>query len=143
MATRWRCCSRGASIAGALAVGAACTTQVTRFYLPGGEQPRAGVEAIRHRLNALLAIECPRLLAGRMLADGAATLRLTVDTTGEVRRVELRRATGDARLDDIIGGVVADLTLPPVPERTERTAVVQYSCSNTAAVATIDLGPPR
>ncbi|MGH7718331.1 MAG: hypothetical protein ACREON_05745 [Gemmatimonadaceae bacterium] len=120
------------------------TTSTTKYYVPTAGQQRISQHQLRERLDALLRVECPRLMGQSRAAAGDADFTLEVAGTGEVARASLDRGTGDARVDDIFGGLVAELRFDPpaaaAPVARARMNV-GYSCSPTAAVSTVELTP--
>jgi len=143
-ATRWRSCSRAI---GALVVVAAsaCITAATRYYVPSASDPRITPAEMRERVHAVLPLECPRLLAARDTVYGVVALTVFPDSAGQVRRARIDAGSGDARLDDLIGALAAQLQLPPpadVPDdRARRALHVSYSCVPHAALVRVDLSP--
>ena len=139
--TRWRSFS-GVVIA-AWAVG--CTVSTTKFYVPSNAQSRLSLEQLRTRAGALLAVECPRLLAGRPSAFGETDLTIDVKRDGAVQRAHVDRSSGDARMDDIFGALAAQLRLEAPSSSRNHEAVrrigIGYSCSATEAEATVQLNP--
>ncbi|HJU64977.1 MAG TPA: hypothetical protein VJ596_04835 [Gemmatimonadaceae bacterium] len=123
---------------------AACVTTTTKHYLPTPGQPRITQNQLREQLDALLRIECPRLMGGTSSALGDAEFGLEVSRGGEVMRATLDRTSGDLRMDDIFGALVAELRFEP-PATTDEIArgrlTVGYSCSPTAAVSTVQVTP--
>lgn len=181
MATRWLSCrARGCPwrpgsalrAAAVLFVVVGCVTSVTRYYTPPPGAQRLTPQELRTQLQLLLGVECPRLLAGKPSVAGGAELSLALAADSSVSRATITRTSGDSRVDDIIGGLAAELTLrrradsatvraatdsvpPAVPEadttagavaaaagsRADRArAVVLYSCTPSAAVATVTIG---
>src|SRR5919199_1707600 len=134
-ATRWRSFS-GVVIA-AWAVG--CTVSTTKFYVPSNAQSRLSLEQLRTRAGALLAVECPRLLAGRPSAFGETDLTIDLNRDGSVLRAHVDRSSGDARIDDIFGALAAQLQLDrPSTSSSKGHGARQrigigYSCSSTEA----------
>jgi hypothetical protein len=137
---RWRSFS-GVLIA---AWAAGCTVSTTKFYVPSNGQSRLSLEQLRTRAGALLAVECPRLLAGRPSAFGETDLTIDVKRDGSVQRAHVDRSSGDARIDDIFGALAAQLQLDR-PSTTDHAAHprigIGYSCSPTEADATVQLNP--
>ncbi len=140
MAMRWRLCN---AVLPAAALLAACVTTTKTFYLSPPSAPRITEDELRERANEVLYVECPRLLRNRSSASGEADLTLEVAREGAVSRVRLDESSGDARLDDIFGGLAATLRLEPKERANgEREAEgaglsISYSCSPTAAAAVI------
>jgi hypothetical protein len=139
MAMRWPSCSALLAL-----VLASCVTTTTRYYVPTAGEARINQSQLRERLDALLRIECPRLMGNAASALGDAGFELDVSRTGEVMRARLERSSGDGRIDDIFGALVAELRFEP-PATTEEVArgriTVGYSCSPTAAVSTVEITP--
>ena len=139
-ATRWRsfsCVVIAAWVAG-------CTVSTTKFYVPSRGQSRLSLEQLRTRAGALLAVECPRLLAGRPSAFGETDFTIDLNTDGSALRAHVDRSSGDARIDDIFGALAAQLQLDR-PSTTDHAAHprigIGYSCSATEAEATVQLNP--
>jgi hypothetical protein len=139
MAMRWPSCSALFTL-----VLAGCVTTTTRYYVPTAGEARINQSQLRERLDALLRIECPRLMGSATSALGDAGFALEVSPTGEVMRARLERSSGDARIDDIFGALVAELRFEP-PATAAAVAhgrmTVGYSCSPTTAVSTVEITP--
>ena len=146
MATPWRWCSAVAMVA------AACVTTTTRYFMASEGETRLNQHTIREEGDALLALECERLL-GADRPMGEAQLRLQVTQSGNVTRAELTRSSGDARIDGIFGALASRLRFDPLPaEATGGTTTplhMGYSCAPGIAVTTVRVGrggataPPR
>jgi hypothetical protein len=134
MAMRWWSCSL------ALAV-VACTTR-QQYYLPSEDQPRLTTDLMRDRGHNIVRAECSRLLGVRQMATGVAHIRLDVGADGAVRRAMIAHSSGDERMDEIFGGLAAQLKVdPPADVRGETipgTLKLGYSCSPTAGTITIE-----
>lgn len=132
-ATRWLSCSAFV-LAG---VAAACASGTVRVYEPPQTAARISIAEMRLRLAEMMVIECPRLVGSRQERRGAITIGLVLDSAGRVDRASIRRGSGDARFDDLSGGLAARLTLPPDPgvlaATAPRSLTVLYACAPTAA----------
>ena len=133
-AMRWWSCSI------ALAVAACSTTQ--QYFVPSTEQPRLTTDLMRDRGHNIVRAECPRLLGVRKTATGVAHIRVDVESDGEVRRAMIAHSSGDERMDEIFGGLAAQLKVdPPANMRGETipgTLEIGYSCSPTAGTITVE-----
>ena len=149
-ATRWWSSSvagralRARAAAVAVLLAAACVTTTSTAYLPAPGQPRLSLDDARDQLDAVLRAECPRLLqAGKPTHEARVTV--DVDPAGDVARAELTSSSGDAQIDKVFGGVAARLHFQkPVAGEMRGPTVpghmrMGYSCSDKAAVATIQL----
>ncbi len=125
----------------ALVLGAACTTRQT-YYTPSEEQPRMTPDVLRDRGHDIVRAECPRLIGVNEMATGVAHIRLDVESDGEVRRAAVEHSSGDERMDEIFGGLAAQLKVDPPSPMTGETvpAVVRigYSCSRTGGTITLE-----
>src|SRR5688572_30121961 len=134
MAMRWWSCSV------AVAVVACTTTQ--QYYLPSDDQPRLTTDLMRDRGHNIVRAECSRLLGVRQIATGVADIRVDVASDGSVRRAMIARSSGDERMDEIFGGLAAQLKVdPPADVRGETipgNLKVGYSCSPTAGTITVE-----
>jgi hypothetical protein len=136
---RWRYCS---ALLIAAALGACATTKKT-FYLPPAGADRITEEELHEHANEVLHIECPRLLSDRISVSGEADLTLDVAEEGAVSRVRLDDSSGDARLDDILGGLAATLQLEPAARARRRESVrlsIGYACTPGAVAASVTRG---
>jgi hypothetical protein len=129
---------------------AGCVHTVTRYYVPTDGAERIGLEQLRSQADAVLHLECPRLLHGRATVYGEAALALDVDARGDVQRVHLVRGSSDARLDDVLGALAAQLhVVPPAPPAAPGAGPASvamtagYSCAATATAMTIQLAGAR
>jgi hypothetical protein len=95
----------------------ACVLGTTRYYTPRATQARIPLEQMRSRADAVLAVECPRVVHGKNSVFAATDIMLDVDSTGAVQRAEIERGSGDAALDDVFGALAAQLQLQPLPAR--------------------------
>lgn len=134
MAMRWWSCSL------ALAVAACTTTQ--QYYLPSEDQPRLTTDLMRDRGHNIVRAECPRLLGVRQEVTGVAHIRVDVASDGAVRRAMISHSSGDERMDEIFGGLAAQLKVdPPANTGSETipgTLKLGWSCSPTAGTMTIE-----
>ena len=124
----------------ALVLGACTTTQT--YYTPSEEQPRMTPDLLRDRGHNIVRAECPRLIGVNDVATGVAHIRLDVESDGEVRRATVEQSSGDERMDEIFGGLAAQLKVDPPSPMTGETvpAAVQigYSCSRTGGTITLE-----
>ena len=134
MATRWWCCSL------VLAVAACTTTQ--RYFLPSDDQPRLTTDLMRDRGHNIVRAECPRLLGVRQTVTGVAHIRVDVGSDGAVRRAVIAHTSGDERMDEIFGGLAAQLKVDPPANAGKDTVPgmlkLGYSCSPTAGTITVE-----
>ncbi|MFN2397676.1 MAG: energy transducer TonB [Gemmatimonadaceae bacterium] len=144
-ATLWR-----SSSALAVAFAAACITSTTQYYVPNTAMPRLTTNQMRDQADAMLRVECPRLLGDRQSAFAVAELVVDLEASGEVIRARVDRSSGDRRMDEIFGALAAQLKLdPPSPPAGNDVGPLQgdlsvgYSCSPTAAVTSVELGKSR
>jgi TonB family protein len=123
----------------ALIVG--CTT-TQRYFTPSDDQPRLTTDLMRDRGHNIVRAECPRLLGVREAVTGVAHIRVDVESDGEVRRAMISHSSGDERMDEIFGGLAAQLKVdPPANVRGETipgTLRIGYSCSPTAGTITVE-----
>ena len=131
---RWWSCSV------ALAVVACTTTQ--QSYTPSADQPRLTTDLMRDRGHNIVRAECPRLLGVRQTVTGVAHIRVDVEADGEVRRATIVHSSGDERMDEIFGGLAAQLKVDPPAnvqgETIPGTLRLGYSCSPTAGTITVE-----
>jgi TonB family protein len=133
-AMRWRSCSA------ALALLACTTTQ--QYFTPSDDQPRLTTDLMRDRGHNIVRAECPRLLGVRQTATGVAHIRVDVESDGEVRRAMVAHSSGDERMDEIFGGLAAQLKFDPPAnvqgETIPGTLKIGYSCSPTEGTITVE-----
>ena len=160
MATRWPLSERGSTeqaarpvrralcvaAVAALAATLGCVSTVTRYYLPDARNPRFDAEGATQVLDQYLRVQCPERLAAKKSESGDVRVTIETDTSGAVTRAELLSSTGDEMLDGMFGTVAAQLkvdslraTTTPIARRRVRMG---YSCSASAAVATLEVLPP-
>lgn len=121
----------------ALALLGACVTSSTIEYLPSPEQPRLGLEGGRAMIQRFVGPECGRLEeTGR--AAGEAELVVTTDGAGLATSATLRRSTGDARVDGVLGAVAAQLDLGAAAARSRAALRAGFRCSTEGVVATLE-----
>lgn len=124
----------------ALVLGACTTTQT--YYTPSEEQPRITPDLLRDRGHNIVRAECPRLIGVNEIATGVAHIRLDVESDGDVRRATIEHSSGDERMDEIFGGLAAQLNVdPPSPingETVPATIRIGYSCSRTGGTITLE-----
>ena len=136
----WSC-----SLVVALALGA-CVSQVTRYYVPTAGNPRYTVEQATDVLEQYLRLQCPERRAAKQPDNGEIRVTVQVDSVGDVRSAQLTTSTGDEVLDGLFGSVAAQLHVEPPRDmrgKSEQPGRMRmgYSCSPSAAVATIQLVP--
>jgi TonB family protein len=123
----------------ALIVG--CTT-TQRYFTPSEDQPRLTTDLMRDRGHNIVRAECPRLLGVREAVTGVAHIRVDVESDGEVRRAMISHSSGDERMDEIFGGLAAQLKVDPPANLTGETMPgtlkIGYSCSPTAGTITVE-----
>jgi hypothetical protein len=149
---------------GAISLLTACVLGTTRYYSPAPSQGRISLVELRTRADAILAVECPRVVHGRNTVFAATSMSLDVDSAGGVQRAELLRGSGDAALDDVFGALAAQLQLgaheqrpaspaaaaaaaqqnqpqpAPMPAPLERrTLTVSYACASDAASIALEI----
>jgi TonB family protein len=133
-ATRWLFCSVASAVV-------ACTT-TQQYFTPAEDQPRLTTDLMRDRGHNIVRAECPRLLGVRQMVTGVAHIRVDVESDGEVRRATIEHSSGDERMDEIFGGLAAQLKVdPPANVRGETmpgTLRIGYSCSPTAGTITVE-----
>jgi TonB family protein len=133
-AMRWWSCSV------ALAVVACTTTQ--QYFTPSNDQPRLTTDLMRDRGHNIVRAECPRLLGVRQTATGVAHIRVDVESDGEVRRAMIAHSSGDERMDEIFGGLAAQLKVDPPAnvqgETIPGTLKLGFSCSPTEGTITVE-----
>ena len=124
----------------ALVIVACTTTQ--QYFTPSDDQPRLTTALMRDRGHNIVRAECPRLLGVRQTATGVAHIRVDVESDGEVRRAMIAHSSGDERMDEIFGGLAAQLKVdPPANVRGETipgTLKIGYSCSPTEGTITVE-----
>ena len=116
----------------------ACVHTITRYYLPDEHNPRFDAD----RATQVLQVQCPQRIADKKPQSGDARLTLLTDTSGSVTRAELVTSTGDEMLDGLFGTIAAQLkvdSLRATAKRVERKLHVGFSCSDSAAVSTLEL----
>jgi len=126
---------------------AACVSTVTRYYVPDAHNPRFDTDGATQALDEYLRVQCPDRVAAKKPESGAAHLTILTDTTGAVTRAELVKSSGDEMLDGLFGTVAAQLkvdSLRATPAKPVATRKLElgFSCSSTAAVATLEFLPP-
>lgn len=128
----------------ALLLAATACTATSKFYVPSEGESRLNQHTVREQADQLLALECPRLLEGRIPPTGEARIKLDVARSGAVQRAEVTRGSGDERLDEIFGSLAARLQFDPLPaeagDGTTARMRFGYSCGPGTAVTTISMG---
>ena len=99
-------------------------------------------DLLRDRGHNIVRAECPRLIGANDIATGVAHIRLDVESDGEVRRAAIEQSSGDERMDEIFGGLAAQLKVDPPGGMNAETipAIVKigYSCSRTEGTITLE-----
>ena len=136
-ATRWRS-SKHVALGVALAA-AGCVTTQTRYYVPTEGQPRYGLIEMKDRAELMLGAECPRLLGRTGAEMGEGQYVVDVDGGGRVTRAQVARSSGDARMDEIFGGLLAELAVDAPADGKPRSARVDmgYSCAASGGAVTV------
>ena len=133
-AMRWWSCSL-------VLTAVACTT-TQRYFLPSEDQPRITTDLMRDRGHNIVRAECPRLLGVRQMVTGVAHIKVDVAADGAVRRAMIAHSSGDERMDEIFGGLAAQLKVdPPATGGSDTipgTLKLGYSCSPTAGTITVE-----
>lgn len=120
----------------------ACVHTITRYYLPDERNPRFDADRATQVLDSYLQVQCPQRIADKKPPSGDARLTLLTDTSGAVTRAELVTSTGDEMLDGLFGTIAAQLkvdSLRATSKPATRTLHVGFSCSDSAAVSTLEL----
>jgi hypothetical protein len=142
----------------------ACVLGTTRYYTPRAAQARISLEEMRSRADAILAVECPRVVHGKNNVFATTDIMLDVDSTGAAQRAEIERGSGDALLDDVFGSLAAQLQLQPAATRRpsavaaaaaqsdqqqpaalptqvdRRLLTVSYACASDAGSVALEIG---
>lgn len=134
MATQWRF-SRTALL---LAL-AGCMTSSQRSFLPDPNSVRLSPDDWRTRATALLEAECPRLMGSGRSALGEAGFEVMLGPGGTVREAVLTRPSNDERIDQMFGGLTAQLVFASASGGDRAPVTAGYSCAPNAAVATLEL----
>ena len=119
-----------------------CVHTITRYYLPDEHNPRFDTDRATQVLDSYLQVQCPLRIADKKPQSGDARLTLLTDTSGSVTRAELVTSSGDEMLDGLFGMVAAQLkvdSLRATSKPVERKLHVGFSCSDSAAVSTLEL----
>ena len=143
MAMRWSFCKSGLAV---LLATVACVRTVTRYYLPDAHNPRFDTDGATQALDQYLRVQCPDRIAAKKSESGEVRLTILTDTSGSVTRAELVQGSGDELLDGLFGTVAAQLKVDSLRATTTPVATrklqMGFSCSSTAAVATLQVLPP-
>ena len=133
-AMRWWSCRL------ALAIVACTTTQ--QFYLPSEDQPRLTADLLRDRGHNIVRAECPRLLGVRQSVTGVAHIKVDVGSDAGVKSATIAHSSGDERMDEIFGGLAAQLKVDPPANAASPTIPgtlkLGFSCSPTAGTMTVE-----
>lgn len=123
----------------------ACVTTTTRVYLPDAHNPRFDTDGATQALDQYLRVQCPARLAEKKSESGDLNLTILTDTAGAVTSAELVKSSGDEMLDGLFGTVAAQLKVDSLRATVKPTATrklhMGFSCSPTAAVATLEVLP--
>ena|SRR5687768_283751 len=118
----------------------ACVQRTQMWFVPTEGEPRLDTNELRDRADYFLRAECPRLLAADR-PGGEASIKLTINRSGEVTRSEVTRSSGDEQIDGIFGPLAAQLVVTPPPDMTKESMAVRmgmgYACSGSTAAATV------
>jgi hypothetical protein len=119
---------------------AACTTSVTRAFIPDPNVERMSLADAQDNLDRFVRLECPRLMREKHDTDDAR-ISVNVDAGGNVTRATFSKLTGDERIDTMFGGIAAQMKFAPAPDGREFTGRMRvgYACSPTVSTATIQL----
>jgi hypothetical protein len=132
---RWSFCS-------AVALAAACTT-TTRYFVPTEGEPRLTPNEVRDQSDALLGIQCPRLMGNNRYATGEARIMTELDRSGAVQKARVTRSSGDEGMDTIFGGLIARLQVDPPSgmsgDRGEHPIYIGYSCGPENHAITLNI----
>ena len=122
-----------------------CVSTVTRSYLPDARNPRFDTDRATQTLDQYLRVQCPERIAAKKSESGEVTMTILTDTSGAVTRADLVKSSGDDMLDGLFGAVAAQLKVDSLRATTSAPATrklqMGYSCSATAAVATLEVLP--
>ena len=118
----------------------ACSTAITRAYTPDPNAERMSLADAQDNLDRFVRLECPRLMQAKHDND-EARVSVDVDAGGNVTRATFSKLTGDDRMDQMFGGIAAQMKFAPAPDGKEFTGRMRvgYSCSPTVSTATIEL----
>lgn len=126
---------------------ASCVTAVKREFTATPGSGRLTPQELRSRGDAMVRMECPRLLASDSAATGVAAITIAVDREGSVTRAVVERGTGDDRMDELFGTLAASLDFdsPAGMSAATMDARVEmgYSCSARASAITFRVMPPE
>ena len=104
-----------------------------------------GTLATVKALDQYLSVQCPDRIAAKKSESGEMHFTILTDTSGSVTRAELVQGSGDELLDGLFGTVAAQLKVDSLRATTTPTATrklqMGFSCSSTAAVATLQVLP--
>ena len=118
----------------------ACVQSTNTWFIPTEGEPRLDTNELRDRADYFLRAECPRLLAADR-PGGEASIKLTINRSGEVTRSEVTRSSGDEQIDGIFGPLAAQLVVTPPPDMNKESMTVRlgmgYACSGTTAATTV------
>ena len=119
---------------------AGCVTTTTRAFLPDSARERMSLAEAQDALDQLVAAECPRLTAARRDL-GEARISVDVDGGGQVTKSTLSKPFGDDRMDQIFGGVTAQMRFDAPSDGKAATGRMRvgYACGPNARAATIEL----
>ncbi len=123
-----------------LLAGSACVTSSSRSFVPDGSRERFSLGEAQDALDQMVAAECPRLMGARRDL-GEARITVDVDGSGQVTKSTLSKQFGDERMDQIFGGVAAQMRFDAPEDGTPKSGRMRvgYACSATARTATIEL----
>ena len=126
--------------AASLVAASACVTSTSRSFVPDASRERFSLAAAQDALDQMVAAECPRLMDARR-DIGEARISVDVDGSGQVTKSTLSKPFGDERMDQIFGGVAAQMRFDAPSDGSPKTGRMRvgYACSATARTATIEL----
>lgn len=135
MAMRWPF-----SRLGALALGVACVSTTTRYFLPSPQNPVYTLPQGESVLAEYVRLQCAPLRAAQKPDSGSARFALKVDSSGHTTKAELQQSTNDDMLDGIFGTVAAQLALPPASAPRRESLEVRFRCLGDSATVTFAPG---
>jgi outer membrane biosynthesis protein TonB len=125
-----------------VAIAAGCTT-TTRYYVPTEGEPRLTPNEVRDQSDALLGMQCPRLMGNDRFATGEARIIVELDRSGLVHKAQVTRTSGDEAMDAIFGALVARLQVDPPTgmegDRGEHPIYIGYSCAPENNAITLNI----
>ena len=126
-----------------IAVGAACVTTTTRFFLPSPANPTYSTRQAEDALRQYVQLQCAPRAEAQRPDSGSAAFLVEVDTGGRATRAELRRSSDDDILDGIFGTVAAQLLFPrdsAARRATKEPVTVDFRCAGDSAAVHVAAG---